>query len=174
MTCDKKDYDCLPHVDKNAVKAIIIAKGKIGLIHFKNDNIYDFPGGGIENGETVNEALIREIKEEAGAVVKPSSIKAFEPGKYLMIYKDNRSNEIIKRYFNYYFCEIEDEYAAPQLTEHETETGQQFVFIPMDEALSANELYLQQGLHWVENPTYILRLLKNIITTTKGDLYAAP
>ena len=162
MTCDKKDYDQLPRRTKNAVKAIICADGKVGLIHFKKENLYDFPGGGIEDGETITEALIREIKEEAGATVRPLSIKEFEIGKYVTIYRENPSNVIIERYFSYYFCDIEDEYTEVNQTAHEIETGQQFVFVSIDEAIATNESHIQQGSHWVENPTYILRLLKGM------------
>jgi len=161
MLCRRKDYDNLPHFTKNAVKAIIFSDGRIGQIYFNKNNLYDFPGGGIEDGETIDEALIREIKEEAGATVIPSSIKEFELGKYVTIYKDNQKNVIIERYFSYYFCEIEDGYTEPQLEEYEIADGQQFVFVSIDEAISTNKLHIQQGNHWVENPTSILKLLKN-------------
>ena len=58
---------------------------------------------------------------------------------------------------------IEDGYIEPELTEHEINTYQRFVFVSIDEAILANELHMQQGCHWVENPTYILKLLKNDI-----------
>jgi mutator protein MutT len=32
---------------------------------------YVFPGGGIENGETINETAIREVKEELGIDINP-------------------------------------------------------------------------------------------------------
>ena len=162
ITCNKKDYDQLPHRTINAVKAVISVDGKVGLIHFAKENLYDFPGGGIEDGETITEALIREIKEEAGATVKPLSIKEFEPGKYLTIYKESPSSIIIERYFSYYFCDVEGEFTNTQRTEHEIETGQQFVFVSIDEAIAANEIHIQKGPHWVENPTYVLRLLKGL------------
>jgi len=157
--CEKDDLEQLPRRVKKAVKAIIIAGDKIGMIRFDKDNLYDLPGGGIEDGETINEALIREIKEEAGATVKPLSIKKFESGEYILIYKDSSSNEIIERHFSCYFCNIEDEYTKPNLTEYEISTNQQFVFVSMDEAIAANEWHIKQGLHWIENPTNILKLL---------------
>lgn len=48
--------------------AIIIKNGKILLIHRKknNEEYWVFPDGGIEDGETGIEAVIREIKEETG------------------------------------------------------------------------------------------------------------
>jgi len=162
ITCNKKDYDQLPHRIKNAVKAVISVDGKVGLIHFTKENLYDFPGGGIEDGETIAGALIREIKEEAGATVRPLSIQAFEPGKYVTIYKEIPSNIIIERYFSYYFCDVEDEYTNTHQTEHEIETGQKFVFVSIDAAIAANEIHIQKGPHWVDNPTYVLRLLKGL------------
>jgi mutator protein MutT len=50
-----------------------------------DDGIYhgllEFPGGGIEKGETPLEACVREVKEEVGIEIPP------EDGKFLGIYK---------------------------------------------------------------------------------------
>lgn len=48
--------------------AIVEIDGKIALIKRVRNNheYYVFPGGGIEEGETPEEAAIREIKEELG------------------------------------------------------------------------------------------------------------
>lgn len=37
----------------------------------QNEEYYTIPGGGIEEGETVNEAVVREMFEECSLVVKP-------------------------------------------------------------------------------------------------------
>ena len=52
-----------------AVDAIILCDKKIVLIKRKNppyENYYALPGGFVEKGETVEQALIREAKEETG------------------------------------------------------------------------------------------------------------
>jgi ADP-ribose pyrophosphatase YjhB (NUDIX family) len=58
-------------------KAFIVHKNKILLIYEKlpdGEIICDFPGGGMEYGETIEETLKREVKEEVGLeveIVKP-------------------------------------------------------------------------------------------------------
>lgn len=51
---------------------IIIDKDKILLIHrhFQGREYYVFPGGGVEEGESLEEAAIREAKEETNFDVK--------------------------------------------------------------------------------------------------------
>lgn len=39
------------------------------ILKNKNEKLYDVPGGGIELGETIEEALQREAMEEAGATI---------------------------------------------------------------------------------------------------------
>lgn len=53
------------------VRGIIIDDGKIVLIErVKGDRThYIFPGGGVEKGETILQALHREMKEELGVTV---------------------------------------------------------------------------------------------------------
>lgn len=56
---------------------LINENGKIVLIQRKSDTYYDYwaiPGGTVEEDETVEEALIREMREETGVDVKPKEI----------------------------------------------------------------------------------------------------
>lgn len=59
-----------------SVYAIIFNDDKILLS--KQWDGYDFPGGGIKLGETIEEALTREVKEETGFEIKASEIVACE------------------------------------------------------------------------------------------------
>ena len=58
------------------VRAIIINNGKVLTIkRTKPDQTYwVMPGGGVESGETNQQALIREIKEELGLIIEPREI----------------------------------------------------------------------------------------------------
>lgn len=50
-------------------RAIIIHEGHILLIRYKNGQYYNFPGGGVEDGETLAECVKREVLEETGLTV---------------------------------------------------------------------------------------------------------
>ncbi|MGY2614403.1 NUDIX hydrolase [Bacillus pretiosus] len=57
---------------RNRGGAIIVQEGKIALIKRirEGETYYVFPGGGIEEGETAEEATKREIYEELGVHIK--------------------------------------------------------------------------------------------------------
>lgn len=59
-----------PNVRK-AVRTILFnEKGEIAILHKKNKNEYKLVGGGIEENENMEEALRREVNEEAGCEIK--------------------------------------------------------------------------------------------------------
>jgi mutator protein MutT len=65
--------------------AIIVNNEKVLLIHriSHGKEYHVFPGGGVENGETVEEAVLREVQEETSLEVK------IEKLLYHHIYDDN-------------------------------------------------------------------------------------
>lgn len=74
---------------KIASRALIIKDNKVAILYSKKYNAYITPGGGIENDETLEEACIRETKEETGLIVKP--IKS----TYLIKFKIKNQNIIM-------------------------------------------------------------------------------
>ena len=63
----------------HGVKIAVLVNGKL-LMHLRdnkiglfNANMWDFPGGGREANETPQQCAIREVKEEFGVVLTPSS-----------------------------------------------------------------------------------------------------
>lgn len=54
---------------RHTIRGLIIKDKKILLVTGHNAGFYWTPGGGVEDGETVQEALHREIKEELGLTV---------------------------------------------------------------------------------------------------------
>lgn len=63
---------------------------------------YDFPGGGIKLGETIEEALKREIKEETGLDVRMGDVVACENS----FFKYRQKEKYVQSILIYYLCEI--------------------------------------------------------------------
>ena len=55
------------------IRAIILNNGKILVCRKKKKGYYFFPGGHLEFGEKIGDALTREIKEELNVAVKKFS-----------------------------------------------------------------------------------------------------
>ena len=58
--------------------AIIVHEGKVLLGTIRSNGKYDFPGGGIEIGETIEAALRREVREETGLEIEVGKFLHFE------------------------------------------------------------------------------------------------
>jgi len=63
---------------KNRAVAVLIEEGKVALIerHRAGKVYHVFPGGGVEDGEWPTEAVVREVEEELGLVVKIKKLVA--------------------------------------------------------------------------------------------------
>jgi ADP-ribose pyrophosphatase YjhB (NUDIX family) len=64
----KHPDDWAIYTDRVGARAVLVNdEGQIALIHVTNRGYYKLPGGGVDEGETIEEALRRELKEEMGA-----------------------------------------------------------------------------------------------------------
>ncbi len=70
----------------SAVFLIAIEGTKILAI--KNEKGWDIPGGHIEEGESYQEALVREVAEEAGAIFSDPKLLAIVESDNQDVYKD--------------------------------------------------------------------------------------
>lgn len=135
---DKKDYtECTHTYVRNSARSIIIAGGKIAMVHSLKYDYYKFPGGGIEQGESPVDAMIRENHEEAGLVVKPETVK-----EYGYVHRIQRSNSDATECFVqdnfYYLCEVEKEIAAQKLDGYESEEAYTLEVVPPETAIGKN------------------------------------
>lgn len=98
----------------NVVGAVIYDKGKDKFLITMRDKsqyvggLWRFPGGKIEEGESNEEALKREIKQKLGCKIKIH--------KFLMDYTYNYPRLAVRLIT--YLCTIDDE--IPEFTEHES------------------------------------------------------
>ena len=60
------EFDISKAIFRPAIYGIVLDGKNILLVNVKDTGKYFFPGGGIELGEDMESALIREIKEETG------------------------------------------------------------------------------------------------------------
>lgn len=89
-----------PKVD---VRAAIFRDDKILLVNEKIDGAWSMPGGWADINTSVRESVIKECREEAGALVLPKRIIA--------IHVNNRHNNRLSPYFIYKIfveCELQE------------------------------------------------------------------
>jgi 8-oxo-dGTP diphosphatase len=55
------------------VKAVVVADGRVLLGKSKKLGKYELPGGKVNDGESLLDALVREVLEEIGIVVEPDA-----------------------------------------------------------------------------------------------------
>ena len=138
---------------RKRVSAVIVKNGKILLIRRvkPGEEYFIIPGGGVDEGETQEEALIREVKEELTLdVVKHKflfSIENIEVPQKITIHKGNR---------NEHFYLIEEHTGTPEIGG------------PEKERMNENNQY---HIEWVE----IKRMLqmKNIFPESGIELLIA-
>jgi 8-oxo-dGTP diphosphatase len=74
---DIRTYPQRPYL---AVSAAIIRDGKVLVVRRARkpaQSLYTFPGGAVETGETLNEAVTREVREETALTIEPMALAGY-------------------------------------------------------------------------------------------------
>lgn len=117
-------YSYPPERTRVGCRALIVKDNKVLLSCEQRKNVYMSPGGGLEEGETLEECVIRELAEETGYKVEP--IKAFVKVKeyaYEVLWENN-----------YFICEIVGE-CERHLTENEIYNSVNPVWVEFEKAI---------------------------------------
>lgn len=162
FTIDLQDYNpSWPHSTRPSVRAIIERDGKLAMVHNGKHDYYMFPGGGIEEGESHEEALIREVKEESGLIVIPESIREY--GSALRLSNSRHfENTIFEQENFYYKCKAQEVVETPEYDLHEIEEQYSLVFVTPEEALRKNRFDdhgNEKGAVWIERESRVIELL---------------
>ncbi len=129
-------------------------------------NDYQFPGGHVEEGEELLNALNREIKEEVGITLNIKNISPF--AEYISYYKDYPNKNINTKLEIYYFEIITDE--KPNLknanyTKEELEGHFKLEYINLDDienVLTANANKYGDPKGIASEMLEVLKIYKNI------------
>ena len=79
----------------NKVRAVLLSDNKILVSYY--GGVILLPGGSIDKGETADDAIIRELKEETGIIYDIDSLKEMLLLEYYQSNYPTRSDEIINR-----------------------------------------------------------------------------
>lgn len=153
---DKKDYDeSWEHSKRPSARAVIFKGDKLAMVYSTRDEYYKFPGGGIEGNEEHSSALIREVREEVGLNVIPSTIKEF--GEAVLLGKsDIFENTVFEQENFYYFCETDDSISEQKLDGYEAESGFELRYVTPEEAIKLNSRY---DVDFLKRETRVLKIL---------------
>lgn len=161
---DDRNYalDWQRHV-RHAVRCIIRRGNKVALVKSTTKGFYQFPGGGIDPGETHEQALIRETREESGLVVLPETIRPFG------IVHEVRASQFVEKVIfdqtSYFYCaQVRDEAQAQVLEDYEKDLGYQLEWVDIQAAIQVNYALApkyDQKAKFVRREAMVLELLED-------------
>lgn len=156
LAFDLQNYNPDGKTDKRiAARGIAHRDGKY-LMVTGNNGAFRFPGGGVEDGESLADAMCREVKEESGYFVMPETAREWA------VVRERRKGliaDILEMDSYYFLCEISGAGGEQLLDEGEAEDGLRPVWMDLEEALAANRRLEESGVTapW---PARLLRKIK--------------
>ena len=153
----KKDVQEAQIIRRHAVRGVVRQNNKILLIQSSLKDV-KFPGGGIEAGESIEEALKREITEESGYTVQ----RIKEHLGYIEEWTDafESDEHVFAMRSDFYAVTIEEKQDALRLDDYEAELGFHPVWLTLDEAIRANK-ECPSPKRWTKRDSRILAILKH-------------
>lgn len=159
IVLDLKNYSKSETVFKRTAARAIINNGEKYLMIFSKYGDYKFPGGGVEKGEEIKEALVREVQEETGYHVTLDSIR-----EYGTVFERRKgtTEDILEMDSHYFFCEIKPEASERNLDEYEEEYNYQVVWLTLAEAIEKNKQVTNfDECPWIIRDTKVMEYLLN-------------
>lgn len=121
----------IDHVRRAARAVVINDIGQVAMMHFTKTGSYKLPGGGIDEGEPIEAALRREVREETGyEITSIRELGVVEEDRYYCGMHQT----------SYCFTAYADQFVGTELTENEAAQGMELVWVDsIKEAIAAVE-----------------------------------
>ena len=161
---DLNNYqDCTKKMTRVACRAIITKRNQIAMIKSDKYQELKFPGGGMENGETHESCLIREVLEETGLSVIESSITPY--GLVTDVRRSLFEKDMIFEALSYYYIAHiqEDTIRQTNLDAYEIAYGYELIWVTIDEAIVNNQIAYEKyhkDAPWIERELKVLKKIK--------------
>jgi|LGOV01.1.fsa_nt_gb ADP-ribose pyrophosphatase YjhB (NUDIX family) len=129
--------------ERTAARGIVLKGEEMLLIFTKRYNDYSIPGGGVDQGESVEKGLLRELAEETGAqrvkITKPYGI--YE--EYRETYHEGYDMMHMTSYF--YVCDADKELGDASPESYEINNGSVPVWVNIREAIAYNKKVIKEN-----------------------------
>lgn len=157
FTIDLKNYATENSVFRRTAARGIIRNGDLYLLIYSRYGDYKFPGGGVKDGESLEETLVREVQEETGFRVIGGSIKEYGT---VLERRKGEYEDVLEMDSHYYLCDVETEAGSRNLDEYEEEYDYQIVWMTLQEAMKRNSKVSDlETCPWVIRDTKVMECL---------------
>ena len=147
----------LPALRRHAVRAVVVCDGEILLMRTA-DGALKLPGGGVDDGESDETALRREVDEETGlavtAVVRYAGVVTEHSAS-----RPDDARPAFVQVSRYYRCRVGPGSGRTALSAGERELGLGAVWLPLPEAVAANRARADGPHRFVRRELAVLELL---------------
>jgi 8-oxo-dGTP pyrophosphatase MutT (NUDIX family) len=146
-------------VYRTAVKGVILRGRTLLMVYSPQMDEYDFPGGGLHEGETHSDGLHREIQEECGMLL--ASLGAEMGAVIEYDFPMESGYDVFKMTSHYYHCEVQDGSVPQKLEDYEQELGLTPVWVDIDQAIQCNKVLLHSGNapKWLKKEIFVLEYI---------------
>jgi 8-oxo-dGTP diphosphatase len=147
-------------IHRTAVRAVIQRGQELLMVFSSAVGDYKFPGGGVDNGESHEQALARELREECG--VSLLSVEGELGAVIEYNFPKEKDYDAFKMTSFYYYCRAGNEFGAQELNDYEKVLGFKPVWVGIDFAISANNSLFNLDIApaWLQREIFVLECIR--------------